>query len=618
MKNINSRNTALWARVTGSLALGVSLLSGCSQTTIHQTDNNERFGDPIVAQPEGAETASSGVPSHLLPDPIDFSDGKRFSQRTVEATIVDTTTFGVQRQLTGPHTGVTRKIKNMLPKHSRDKTLREDDESRAMPVGQMMEMDRVNVAGGTGFPTIQQTPWIPPDATLAIGPEHVVVTVNSAIAFYDKEGNEQFSADLGEAGTPGFFEAEGAADFVFDPKCFYDHKTGRFVVIVLERIGLESWIDIAVSDDSDPNGIWYKYRTFSVVTVGRDSYWVDYPGFGFDDNAIYVTGNLFYLFGPNGDGFAGEFYRIFDKTPMLTGDPVTFTDFAPDESASLQVAQMFGEAPQCYFVARESSGSMRVFTINNPLTDPEIESVVVNYMSNAFSPGSGAFNGGSADQVIDTLDGRLMNAHVRNGKLYTAHGIDGPGALTIARWYQIDLNGWPSSGEDPTLAQQGEINDGSRYYFFPAIYTDKNDNVGMVMAKSSIVDFASVQISGRTPSDPPGVMSAPVELAIGDRAGNGRWGDYFDIAIDPTDDETFWVIGMFQRPFGWQTWVDSFTIETPCPADLTEDGLLNFFDIAEYLEGFGAQDPSADLTGDGLINFFDIAEYLAQFGAGCP
>lgn len=55
---------------------------------------------------------------------------------------------------------------------------------------------------------------------------------------------------------------------------------------------------------------------------------------------------------------------------MLNGDPVTFSDLAPNNGASLQVAQMFGDAPQCFFVSRQNSSALRVWTINNPITNP--------------------------------------------------------------------------------------------------------------------------------------------------------------------------------------------------------------------------------------------------------
>ncbi len=55
-----------------------------------------------------------------------------------------------------------------------------------------------------------------------------------------------------------------------------------------------------------------------------------------------------------------------------------------------------------------------------------------------------------------------------------------------------------------------------------------------------------------------------------------------------------------------------------CPADLTGDGMLNFFDVSAFLNAFTAQNPSADFTGDGMYNFFDVSAFLAAFTAGCP
>lgn len=55
-----------------------------------------------------------------------------------------------------------------------------------------------------------------------------------------------------------------------------------------------------------------------------------------------------------------------------------------------------------------------------------------------------------------------------------------------------------------------------------------------------------------------------------------------------------------------------------CPADLTGDGLLNFFDISTFLTAYGQQSPVADFTGDGLLNFFDVSAFLLAFRAGCP
>ncbi len=59
-------------------------------------------------------------------------------------------------------------------------------------------------------------------------------------------------------------------------------------------------------------------------------------------------------------------------------------------------------------------------------------------------------------------------------------------------------------------------------------------------------------------------------------------------------------------------------LQEGCAADLTGDGMLNFFDVSAFLSAFGTQDPAADFTGDGLWNFFDVSAFLSAFGDGCP
>ncbi len=56
----------------------------------------------------------------------------------------------------------------------------------------------------------------------------------------------------------------------------------------------------------------------------------------------------------------------------------------------------------------------------------------------------------------------------------------------------------------------------------------------------------------------------------------------------------------------------------PCPADLNNDGLLDFFDLQAFLNAFSANDPLADFINDGLFDFFDVQAFLNAFSAGCP
>jgi outer membrane protein assembly factor BamB len=61
-----------------------------------------------------------------------------------------------------------------------------------------------------------------------------------------------------------------------------------------------------------------------------------------------------------------------------------------------------------------------------------------------------------------------------------------------------------------------------------------------------------------------------------------------------------------------------FTIET-CTADSNGDGVLNFFDLADFIALFNAGDPAADLAAPfGILNFFDLTAYTVLYNAGCP
>jgi hypothetical protein len=97
----------------------------------------------------------------------------------------------------------------------------------------------------------------------------------------------------------------------------------------------------------------------------------------------------------------------------------------------------------------------------------------------------------------------------------------------------------------------------------------------------------------------------PRSVAIGDLNGD----DTPDLAVANT--------GTFSNP-GNSVSVLLNQCGVSCPADLTGDGDLNFFDVSAFLSAFNAMDPIADFNGDGLINFDDVQAYLAAFNAGCP
>jgi len=201
--------------VTGSLLLlavaavvvgfAVSQLQGDVQTAVTQSAPG-----PMAMRPFGNDDFSApraaGEPRQL--DPADLTEPGAVAWGTALVEIIDTTTH---QQVEYPVDGPTRRVKELLPPHEGHRTLPLGPPND-LQVGGTLEVPRTAVAGA--FPGISATAWTPPDPTHAVGPDHIVTTVNMSLAFYAKDGTLEYSNDLGDAGNPGFFEPLGAGGFV--------------------------------------------------------------------------------------------------------------------------------------------------------------------------------------------------------------------------------------------------------------------------------------------------------------------------------------------------------------------------------------------------------------------
>ncbi len=542
----------------------LALLMGCTnsqpQTASKDSSSDTQLSSPKSMMPQKVDRSRAKVTFDKIRNSINLNVPEGFARGTTEATVIDTRSFKDPIGIKGAFRGeiVTTgddedgEISVPLPLGIPNE----------MPVGGLMKFPRVGPI--SRFPGIQQTEFSPPDPSLAVGPSHIVEVVNSAIAIYTKDGTATFTQRLNARnGDPGFFEELDAEDFVFDPKVMYDHTANRFFIVALELIGTDSFINLAVSDDDDPNGIWFRYRTPSTIQIGQGFYFFDYPGWGYDENGIYVTGNLFRNAG-TGPFFNGVLFRSFEKAPLLVGDPAQFTDIQNAGAATVQCAQTFGNNSAPFFMGNDTFSSLEVIALEDPFGSPSFNTFQLTVPS--FGAAGDAPNGNGTNELLDTINPRLYNLIWRDGSLWAAHTVAGNGgAAAVARWYEVATNDWPQSGV-PTLEQSGEIDPGNSIStFFPAIYTDAAGSTAVVMAYSSPTETASVAISGRTATDPPGMMSEPVLFATGDFTTSGRWGDYFDIAIDPVDNTKFWTIGEVtsNAAGGWVTSIDSIRVSLP-------------------------------------------------------
>jgi len=64
---------------------------------------------------------------------------------------------------------------------------------------------------------------------------------------------------------------------------------------------------------------------------------------------------------------------------------------------------------------------------------------------------------------------------------------------------------------------------------------------------------------------------------------------------------------------------DVFAAVEPCPADLNNDGAINFFDVSSFIALFMDGDPRADFeSSDNALDFFDVSAFIDQINIGCP
>ncbi|HWP31444.1 MAG TPA: hypothetical protein VNK96_06960 [Fimbriimonadales bacterium] len=446
------------------------------------------------------------------------------------------------------------------------------------------------------WPGIQMDGWYPPDLTLAVGPDYIVATVNMKIAFFKKsDGTKVFEVWLGNQATNGFFKSVGALDFTFDPRCLYDKNTGRFFVMCAEVYSSTAFLDIAVSDDSDPNGVWYLYRT----NAKTGNSWVDYPGLGINSEALFVTGNLFGF----SSGFNGVLFRAYNLSELLSGAAtVTYKDIVKSSGTwSVQPAESKSPTNIEYFAQDGSTSSMKIHAMVNATTSPVLYTTTVSVPSFSYPNSSAPQKGTTAD--LDVLDGRVFNTWYQNGRLLTSHAVrkNSSTSYTVGRWYDFNLGDWPNSGT-VTLVQSGNVEAGSGIYvFFPAVAFNDFMDIGMVVARSSANEYPSVWATGRKSTDPSGTMGSLIELKTGATYWNGyRWGDYFGIQVDPSDGLTFWGVGEYaDSPSAWKSWIASWKVaeyrKLTVEAKLRDGTQLNI-PIQCTTDGYGNGDGTTPFT----------------------
>lgn len=422
------------------------------------------------------------------------------------------------------------------------------------------------------FEGIGANGYIPPDTNLAVGVTNgvtqVVETVNVEFAVYDKTGTLKkgpVAIDSLFTGVNSLCSSNNGGD----PIVLYDQIAGRWLIAQLAYSGSSNYVCVAVSTGTDATG------TFNAYSFPFGSTLPDYPKFGIWPGAYYFSANMF-----KGSSFLGAQACAFDSAAMIAGSTASMVCYQGGTSLyNILPASVDGTTSP----KDPNTGLFLQFVAPGTLNLYQLGSV-------DFSAGTGSFTkvsaisvspfqeacGGSAcvpqpntSEKLDSLADRLMyRLSYRNFGTYESllvnHSvqISSASSQTGIRWYELQK---PTGGGWGVHQQSTFSPDTSTYRWMGSIAQDGSGNMLLGYSTSSSSKYPGIAVTGRCFADSPNQMRSetPVFTGAGSQSNYNRWGDYSSMAIDPTDDTTFWYANEYlpvSGSFNWHTRIASFTI----------------------------------------------------------
>ena len=446
----------------------------------------------------------------------------------------------------------------------------------------------VNANLGVSFSGVGANGFAPSDVNLAVGPNHIVQTVNVQFAVYDKTG----TLLSGPTNFTTLFSTlpNNCSNGSSDPIVNYDRQADRWLISDVAFTGSAPFLECyAVSKTNDPTGAYFLY-SFNFGTTVNDydkvSVWPT------ASNSAYLS--TFNLFGNGGATYDGVDLCGFDRTKALAGDnsaALLCSQLAPstNEFAYLP-SDMDGPTPPAdgtpgLFLSwfNNNPGQLHLFklTMNfsagtTSLSGPTVISVPNDTLACGGTGGTCVPQLGTT-QTLDTLgDFRLMYRfpvrHFADHDRAVANNTVAHGSQVAIRWYEL----FDPAGS-VTLNQQGLYAPDSTYRWMGSMAEDQSGDIAIGYSASSSTIHPAIRFTGRVSSDASGTLEG--EASILEGAGSqlptlSRWGDYTALQVDPTDDCTFWYTNQYEPAsgrFNWATNIASFKFAA-CGADFTWTG----------------------------------------------
>ncbi|OFX16949.1 MAG: hypothetical protein A2033_01310, partial [Bacteroidetes bacterium GWA2_31_9] len=446
---------------------------------------------------------------------------------------------------------------------------------------------------------------LPPDCNGAVGPNHYVQTINTTYSIYSKTGallagptnlNLVFGSVTGSSCNDG------------DPIVLYDEFADRWFFAEFSLCGADDYMLMAVSTTNDPTGTWYAY-SFNVDDTP------DYMKFGIWQDGYYMATN-------NGTAGRKDVY-VFQRDVMLAGGaspkmvgfdnswrPTTIDGFhcimpldnditfAPTGTPGMFITinddAVGGGSDQIWFYQLDvdwTTTANSTFTRTQQLNVPAFDSNFGTDWANIAQPGT--------TQQIDAIPQIFMfrAQYINFGGYQTivcTHSVDVDNTDHAGvRWYELR-----STGGTWSVRQSGTYAPDANSRWMAGISMNVKNEIAIGYSISSSSVYPGIRFAGQSAQENANALGVfdITETVIKDGTASqtsaDRWGDYAQMSIDPSDNETFWFTTEYGRtaPSTKGTQIAAFRfpdLALPPTPDFTASqntffptGIVNFNDLS--------------------------------------
>src|SRR5262249_9315530 len=335
----------------------------------------------------------------------------------------------------------------------------------------------------------------PPDTEGAVGPNHIMVTLNTETRIQDHSGKE-----LLRVGFESFWSKVSHGFFLSDPKTVHEPFLDRWIVAAIAGPNTaDSAILIGVSQTGDPTGNWNLYR---IVADATGATWADFPALGFNKDWIALQLNMWTV-APKVENsqFQESHIYVFDKANLVAGGAdARHTLFVRDDLGTCQVPVATYDATEPFLYLLEDwngdsqgVGSLALFSISGPVGSEVFRFITFTATQATWddtAPNDKDFapqQGTAAKIAAGGAD--FTHVSLRNGLITAAQTIflpaGGSPTHTAIQWWQLTREGF--------VASRGRIEDPSAqiFYAFPSVASNTRNDLILGYSTFSAQQFAS-------------------------------------------------------------------------------------------------------------------------------